>query len=65
MTPFLSIKDASTATGLSQRWLREGCKDGTVPHVKVGVKYMINARQLLRQLGAEDETEGGATDAGK
>ena len=45
--PFLNIKEASHATGLSQYFLREGCKNGTVPHIKSGRKYMININQLL------------------
>ncbi len=52
--PFLSITDACRATGLSKHYLRNGCKDGTVPHIKSGIKYLINVPALLKQLGAED-----------
>lgn len=61
MTPFANIKDAATATGLSQFYLRNGCRDGTIPHVKCGNKFMVNIPALLRQLGAEE----GAQDVGK
>ena len=57
-TPFMKIGAASRATGLSQYFLRQGCKDGTVPHIKSGTVYLVNVAKLLRQLDAE----GGATE---
>ena len=30
-TPFMKIRAASRATGLSQYFLRQGCKNGTIP----------------------------------
>lgn len=50
-TPFLKIKDAVRVTGLSAYYLRNGCKDGSVPHVCSGGVYYINVPALLRQLG--------------
>lgn len=52
--PFLKIGAASRVTGLSQYFLRQGCKDGTVPHIKSGTVYLVNVPKLLRQLGADD-----------
>lgn len=57
--PFLPIREACEVTGLSQRFLREGCKAGKVPHVRSGAKYLINLPALLKKLGAE---EGGEKD---
>lgn len=51
--PFQRIKDATRITGLSQHYLREGCKAGTVPHVKAGSTYLVNVPALLRSLGVE------------
>ena len=34
--PFQKIPDACKTTGLSQYFLRKGCKDGSFPHVKSG-----------------------------
>ena len=51
--PFLNIERACEVTGLSQYYLRNGCKSGTVPHVKSGRVYLINIPALLKQLGAE------------
>ena len=51
--PFLSIERACEVTGLSQYYLRNGCRSGEVPHVKSGRVYLINVPALLRKLGAE------------
>ncbi len=56
--PFLKIREACQVTGLSQYYLRAGCKDGTVPCVKSGNVYFVNVPALLRKLGAVD-TGGG------
>lgn len=53
-TPFMKIVDASKSTGLSQYFLRNGCKEGSIPHIKSGDTYYINIPALLRQLGAEE-----------
>nr|WP_325299181.1 hypothetical protein [uncultured Dysosmobacter sp.] len=51
-TPFQKIPEACKTTGLSQYFLRKGCKDGTIPHIKSGPTYYINVPALLKQLGA-------------
>lgn len=43
---FLSIRDAATVTGLSQFYLRNGCRDGSVPCIKSGRKYMVDVQAL-------------------
>lgn len=53
-TPFMKIPDACRATGLSQYFLRKGCKDGTIPHIMSGRVYFINVPKLLEQLNSED-----------
>ena len=55
--PFQKIAEACKTTGLSQYFLRKGCRAGTIPHVKSGGTYYINVPALLRQLGAESERE--------
>ena len=47
---FLSIRDAATATGLSQWYLRNGVKNGSIPHIKSGNTYLINVPILLEML---------------
>lgn len=53
-TPFQRIPDAVKSTGLSAYYLRNGCKDGTVPHIRSGKTYYVNVPALLRQLGVEE-----------
>lgn len=48
--PFQTIPRACAITGLSQKFLRKGCKDGTVPHIMSGTAYYINVPALLRKL---------------
>ncbi len=55
--PFLKIAEASCATGLSQHYLRKGCKDGSVPHVMSGNVYLVNVPALLRKLNADWSVE--------
>ena len=59
MTPYQKIAEASKTTGLSQYFLRRGCKAGTIPHVKSGTVYLINVPALLRKL-EEQEARGAA-----
>ncbi len=56
-TPFQKSPEACASKGLSQYFLREGCKNGSVPHVRSGRTYLINVPSLLRQLGAMDDDE--------
>lgn len=49
--PFQKIAEACKTTGLSQYYLRQGCKDGTIPHVKSGGVYYINIPALMEALG--------------
>ena len=43
---FLSIRDAATVTGLSQFYLRNGCRDGSVPCIRSGRKYLVDVQSL-------------------
>ena len=54
MKPFQKIGEACKTIGLSMYFLRQGCKDGTIPHVKSGTTYMINVPALLEQLGVPE-----------
>lgn len=54
-TPFMKIKAAAQFTGLSQYYLRAGCRDGSIPHTRSGQTFFVNVPALLRQLGADGE----------
>ncbi len=53
MRPFQKIPEACKTTGLSQYFLRKGCKDGSIPHIRSGPTYYIDVPALLRKLGGE------------
>jgi hypothetical protein len=57
-TPFQKIPAASRATGLSQYFLRRGCRDGSIPHIMSGTVYLVNVPALLRKFNAD----GGAAE---
>ena len=51
--PYQSLRGASCLTGLSIGYLRDGCKQKTIPHVMAGKEYRVCMPLLLRQLEAE------------
>lgn len=57
MTPYQKIPQASRETGLSQYFLRRGCRNGTIPFIKDGRVYMINVPALLEQLDKQSKEE--------
>ena len=59
-TPYMKIKDAVRVTGLSAYYLRNGIKDGSVPHTRTGKgTYYINVAALLRQQNADNRAGAG------
>ena len=54
-TPYQKIALASRTTGLSQYFLRKGCKEGTIHHIRSGTTNSIHIPALLEQI-----THGGA-----
>ena len=50
MTPYQKIPEACKTTGLSQYFLRQGCKNNTIPHIKSGPTYYIDVPSLLEKL---------------
>ena len=55
--PFQTITATARITGLSMYYLRSGCKDGTIQHVKSGATYYINVPALLSDLGVRGDIE--------
>ena len=45
--PFLPILEVVKETGLSSYYLRQGCRDGWIPHIRCGNKVVINMRLFL------------------
>lgn len=52
---FVTVKQAVKSTGLSEHFIREGLRNGRIPHLKVGVKYLINLPQFVEWLNAESQ----------
>ncbi len=50
---YYSVKETALKTGLSQKYLRAGLSDGTIPHIRSGNKYLINLPLLLERLNQE------------
>lgn len=49
---YQTIQETSRTTGLSQYYLRQGVKNGTIPHVNCGRKYYINVPAMLERLAS-------------
>lgn len=49
-TPFQKISEAARTTGLSQYFIRNGCKDGTIPCIRSGTAYLVDVDGLVLQL---------------
>ena len=53
---FGSIDDTSKFTRLSKYYLRQGIREGWIPHIKCGRKNMINITKLLQILDSKSES---------
>ena len=58
---FYSVKESATLTGRSQKSIREECKRGRIPHIRVGeganARFLINLPAYLDQLNRESMGE--------
>lgn len=54
---FLPIRGAAEITGFSTKYLRDGCRAGRIPHVRVGSDYRVDMPLFLAQLRAESRAE--------
>lgn len=50
---FQSISGAARITGLSQKYIRQGCKEKTIPHIMVGRDYRVDMALFHEQLNGE------------
>lgn len=53
MKPFQKINEACRTTGLSKFYLRNGCRDGTIPCIRSGKTYLVNIPALYKKYGIE------------
>lgn len=54
-----TINEAAKITGAPRDFIRNGCKNGTIPHVKSGRTYLVNVPLFLEQLN-KDSRKGAA-----
>lgn len=47
---YYSIRETARETGLSQKYVRAGVNNGSIPAIKSGNKNLINLPMLLKQL---------------
>lgn len=52
---FQTVKDACRTTGLSQNFLRKGCKAGTIPAIRSGRVWLVDVVGLYKTLEAQME----------
>ncbi len=52
---FLTIKETAQLTGISQYYLRNGCRSGSVPHIMSGSRFLINVPMLLDSMNRESK----------
>ena len=60
---FVSIKKFCELSGLSQFYIRQRVRAGTLPFIRSGNTYLINASAALEVLDAESRKGGGADDS--
>ena len=53
--PFKSIPETCFVTGIGQGTIRKGCKEGKVPHIRRGAKYLVNVPAYLEMLNEESK----------
>lgn len=54
--PYQKIKDACKTTGLSQYYLRAGCRDGSIPCIRCNGVYFVNIPAFLQQLDEQSKS---------
>ena len=52
LCPILSIKTAAEITGLSQYYIRNGCRAGTIPHIMSGNRYKVDLQRFAETISS-------------
>ncbi len=47
---FMSVRETARVTGLGESYIRKALKEGKVPHVKTGVKVLVNVPLYMEEL---------------
>lgn len=57
---FQSYRGAAAVTGLSYKFIRSGCLNGTIPCIRVGSDMRVNMPLFLEQLNEASKKDKGA-----
>ena len=49
-TPFCGIPEAARRSGLSEFFIRRGCRDGSIPCIRTGEKYMVDFNGMVEAM---------------
>lgn len=58
MTKFVAIKSAAKELGLSVYYVRKRAREGSIPCIQSGQKFLINLPALAEQLSSEAAGKG-------
>ena len=50
----VTLKEASSRTGLAYDCLRKMCLRNEIPHIRTGVKFLVNFTKLCQKLNGEE-----------
>ena len=62
---FQPVRGAAIITGLSEKYIRAGCRDGTIPFVMCGADYRVNMPLFLAELDRQSKAAPGVADRGR
>lgn len=48
--PFLKIREAARRSGMSEFFIRRGCRDGTIPCIRSGAVYLVDIQGMIDRL---------------
>lgn len=60
MKTMITLKEAADRTGLSYKYLREGCLEGRLVHIRSGNKFFVNYEKLQEYLDRGDKPQDDA-----
>lgn len=54
-TPFVTVRQASRVTGLSERFLRRLVREGLCPGIYSGNRFLVDTEMLMQKLRSDAE----------
>ncbi len=60
----LTVREAAKKTGISERYLRQLCREDKIVYVQCGVKSLINLEKLIEFLNQGEQQQDGISNFG-